>query len=48
MARGTPKWDHGLRVSPGGQLKQRCAKEEKSEAANKKSEGNGSCCSNHS
>lgn len=30
----TPKWDHGLRVTSGGQPKQHCAKEEKSEAAN--------------
>lgn len=30
----TPKWDHGLRVTLGGQPKQHCAKEEKSEAAN--------------
>ena len=30
----TPKWDHGLRVTPGGQPKQHCAKDEKSEAAN--------------
>lgn len=30
----TPKWDHGLRVTPGGQPKQHYAKKEKSEAAN--------------
>jgi len=30
----TPKWDHGFRVTPGGQPKQHRAKEEKLEAAN--------------
>lgn len=30
----TPKWDHGLKVTPGGQPKQHYAKKEKSEAAN--------------
>lgn len=30
----TPEWDHGLRVTPGGQPKQHSAKEEKREAAN--------------
>lgn len=27
-----PKWDHGVRVTPGVQAKQPCAKEEKLEA----------------
>lgn len=47
----TPKWDHGLRVTPGGQPKQDCAKEGKCEAANisgREVSGIESCFLNHS